>query len=124
MVASTGNFREICDVTRLAAEMQVPVMNVGNFICADPQPRQDAVEREGGRNTMRCLWRLKRKRDLTTTGAMQRWPSMAACKVCTVFTPFDSIIARISAFLFTNEDEVLIKRGLRPGNRREAEIGA
>lgn len=33
MVANTGNFREISDMVRLAATLQVPHVNVGHYIC-------------------------------------------------------------------------------------------
>jgi MoaA/NifB/PqqE/SkfB family radical SAM enzyme len=35
MVANTGNFREISAVTHLAADLKIPQVSVGNFICAD-----------------------------------------------------------------------------------------
>jgi MoaA/NifB/PqqE/SkfB family radical SAM enzyme len=44
---------------------------------------------------------------------------MAPCKVCTVFSPFDSEIAHISAFLLTKEEEVLTKGGPRLGRKLE-----
>jgi hypothetical protein len=47
---------------------------------------------------------------------------MAPCKVCTVFTPFDSKVAHISAFLLTKEEEVLTKGGPRLGKQREIVI--
>ena len=35
MVANTGNFREIPDLVRVAHTLNIPVVSVGNYICAD-----------------------------------------------------------------------------------------
>ncbi|SEE51854.1 radical SAM protein [Bradyrhizobium lablabi] len=35
MVANTDNFREIPDLVRLAAEMKIPTVTIGNYVCAD-----------------------------------------------------------------------------------------
>lgn len=35
MVANTDNFREIPDLVRLAAEMKIPTVSIGNYLCAD-----------------------------------------------------------------------------------------
>lgn len=35
MVANTDNFREIPDLVRLAAEMKIPAVTIGNYMCAD-----------------------------------------------------------------------------------------
>jgi MoaA/NifB/PqqE/SkfB family radical SAM enzyme len=35
MVANTDNFREIPDLIRLAAEMKIPTVTIGNYLCAD-----------------------------------------------------------------------------------------
>lgn len=35
MVSNTDNFREIPDLVRLAAEMKVPTVTIGNYLCAD-----------------------------------------------------------------------------------------
>jgi MoaA/NifB/PqqE/SkfB family radical SAM enzyme len=37
MVANTDNFREIGDMVRLAANMQIPVVNIGHYICAQKE---------------------------------------------------------------------------------------
>jgi sulfatase maturation enzyme AslB (radical SAM superfamily) len=35
MVANTDNFREIPDLIRLAAQMKIPTVTIGNYLCAD-----------------------------------------------------------------------------------------
>lgn len=37
MVANTGNYREVTALVKLAAEMRIPVVNVGHYICAQKE---------------------------------------------------------------------------------------
>ena len=57
MVANTGNFREMSEMVRLASTMGIPVVNVGNYICAQKE------------HIAKTLWNVKEEYNTELTRA-------------------------------------------------------
>ena len=173
MVANTGNFGEIGNLTRLAAEMRVPVVSVGNYICAQPQhldktlwnvkeeynavlakaralgqelgvqvsgrqffshetevmgaescaaPFEQFFVETPGTTAPCCFMGRERMGNVYESGFEAVWFSdvmnklrgerfMAPCKVCTVFTPFDSKVAHILRISCSTDEDGVLNNG-------------
>ncbi|MGA2842394.1 MAG: radical SAM protein [Steroidobacteraceae bacterium] len=179
MVANTGNFREITTLVRLASDLQIPTVNVGNYICAHEEHldktlwnvkqeynaeiaaakelgqqlgvtvygrqffaseqeikgaesciapfEQFFIEMEGTTAPC-CFMGTERMGNVYEDGFEAIWFSdtmnqlrrhrfLPPCQVCTIFTPFDSKTAHMSAFLTTKAEEVVLGGGPKLGSR-------
>jgi MoaA/NifB/PqqE/SkfB family radical SAM enzyme len=163
MVANTGNFREIAALARIAADLEIRSIEIGNYICADRahldktlwnvkqeyneevkkaievggklgvtvnarkfftggaevkgadacmQPFEQFFIETPGTSVPCCFMGTLRMGNVYKDGFESVWfsevmhslrkrRSLPPCQVCTVFTPFDSKIAHMSAFLTT-----------------------
>ena len=178
MVANTDNFHEIPDLVHLASKLDIPVVNIGYYICASEKHldktllnvkeeynllyfrarklgeqlgvtevwgRQffaDEKEIKGafscmapfeqffvempGTTTPCCFMGAERMGNVFQDSFEAVWfsdvinqlrqsRSLPACKVCTIFTPFDSDLAHMSAFLTTSKEGVAMQTRNRVG---------